>query len=182
MVRSALRRPPVWLIVAMTALLSAVLTLGLDRGIQALRTQVPATPTPGQSQPVVVVIETPEPALAPSVLPEDETERQLVELQQQSAQQRGFMFVLKAERQLAAALEAFDSNDAARADSELDAAHVSLDEAFQMLPEDLKPQLDKERLEIGRIRADLEVNPRGLDEDVRQMRVRLLSLIGPRPQ
>ena len=160
-----------------SALLAAALTLGLDRGIAALRSQPTPVPTTESSQPVVVVIETPEPEIEPSVVPDDEEQRLLRQLQQQSAQHLGATFVLKAERQVTLALEALMINDTGRADRELVAAQASLDEAFRLVSEDLKPQIDTELLELGRIRADLEINPRSLDEDLRKMRDRLLSLI-----
>jgi len=173
----ALRRIPIWVVVIVSALLAAVLTLALDRAITVLRSQpLPQSATePGQ--PVVVVIETPEPTIEPSVLPDDQEQRLLRQLQQESAQHLGATFVLKAERQITLAMEALMINDMARADRELVAAQASLDEAFRLVSEDLKPQINTERLEIGRIRADLEINPRNLDEDLRKMRDRLLSLI-----
>lgn len=175
------RRAPLWAIIALTALLASALTLGLDRGIAALR--VSPTPTAGvPAQPVVVLIETPEPEPLPSALPSEEAVRLLRDMQQQQSQQLGYTFVDKAIWQVSFAGEALAVNDGARADRELVAAKTSLDEAFRLVAEDLKPQIDKERLEIGRIRAELEINPRGLDEELRRMRDRLLSLISARPQ
>lgn len=172
-----LRRTPVWVMVAASALLASVLTLALDRGVALLRAPETPTPTTVSDQPVVVVIETPEPEIEPSVLPDDEEQRLLRQLQQQSVQHLGITFVLKAERQVTLAMEALAINDMARADRELVAAQASLDDAFRLASENLKPQISTERLELGRIRADLEINPRGLDEDLRKMRDRLLSLI-----
>jgi len=174
---AAVRRAPIWVIVVASALLAAVLTLALDRGIAMLRTQPTTAPTAQSLQPVVVVIETAVPELEPSVLPDDEEQRLLWQLQQQSAQHLGATFVLKAERQVTLAMEALTINDKARSDRELVAAQASLDEAFRLVSEDLKPQINTERRELGRIRADLEINPRSLDEDLRKMRDRLLSLI-----
>jgi hypothetical protein len=175
-----LRRMPVWVMMLAAALLAAVLTLALDRGIAALRAQSGTVATVESQQPVVVMIETPEPEIEPSVLPDDEERRLLRRIQQQSAQHLGVTFVLKAERQVTLAMEALTTNDSARADRELVAAQASLDAAFGLVSEDLKPQIDTERFEIGRIRADLEINPRSLDEDLRKMRDRLLSLIALR--
>lgn len=179
---AALRRPPVWLVVLLTALIASALTLSLDRTIAALRTSPPPTPTVGPVQQYVVVIETPEPEPAPSALPADETAATLKLLQQQQARYEGFLFVQKAERQLAFAGEALSVNETQRADRELEAARASLDEALRLLPEDLKPQIQQERLGIGQIRADMELDPRGLDEDLRRMRDRLLALIAPQEQ
>jgi hypothetical protein len=176
-VTPTLRRIPIWALIVISALLAAVLTLALDRAIARLRFQpVPAAVVePGQ--PVVVLIETPEPEIEPSALPDDQEQRLLRQLQQESAQHLGTTFVLKAERQVTLAMEALLINDMARADRELVAARASLDEAFRLVSEDLKPQINTELLEIGRIRADLEINPRSLDEDLRKMRDRLLSLV-----
>lgn len=180
---AAERRVPIWLIVGVTALVAALLTLGLDRGITALR--VVPTPTviaTAPAQNVVISIATPEPVPEPSEIPADAMERQLLALEQQAAQGRGTTFVLKTERQVSFALEALAGNDVARADRELVAAKASLDEAFGLVGEELKPQIDKERLEIGRVRGNLEINPRGLDEDLRQLRARLMDLIAAQPQ
>jgi hypothetical protein len=166
-----------WVVIVGSALLAAVLTLALDRGIAVLRSQPTPVPTVQSNQPVIVVIETPEPEIEPSVVPDDEAQRLLRQLQQQSTQQLGATFVLKAERQVTLALEALMINDTARADRELVAAQASLNEAFRLVSEDLKPQINTEQLELGRIRADLEINPRNLDEDLTKMRDRLLSLI-----
>jgi hypothetical protein len=68
-----------------------------------------------------------------------------------------------------------------QADRELVAAKASLDEAFRLVAENLKPQIDTERLEVGRLRATLEINPSGLDEDLRRLRQRLISLVAARP-
>jgi hypothetical protein len=176
-VAPALRRIPIWIVVVVAALLAAVFTLALDRAIARLRSQPVPAAIDQPEQPVVVLIETPEPEIEPSALPDDQEQRLLRQLQQQSAQHLGTTFVLKAERQVTLALEALMINDMARADRELVAAQASLDEAFRLVSEDLKPQINTEQLEIGRIRADLEVNPRSLDEDLRKMRDRLLSLI-----
>jgi hypothetical protein len=176
------RRPPVWLLVGSTALLTAVFILGIDRGIARL--QVVATPTLAAPDPalVTVVVETPEPNLEPTPLPVDDQEQLLRQLGLQATQQASGMFLLKAERQVDLALEALLVNDTARADRELVAAKTSLDEAYRLAPEELKPQIDNERFAIGRIRADLVINPHNLDEELRRMRDRLLALIAPRPQ
>lgn len=175
------KRAPVWLLVVLTALLTAILTLGLDRGIAALRVvPTPSASDDAPSQPVVVQLDSPAPEPVPSELPTDEVERQLLQLQQQATHHQGTTFVLKTERQISFALEALTVNDVARADRELVAAKASLDEAFKLVAEDLKPQIDTERLEIGRMRADLEINPKGLDEDLRRLRARLMDLIATR--
>lgn len=176
---AALRRPPIWLVVLVTALLASVLTLSLDRTITALRSDTTPTPTIGPVQQFVVVVETPEPEPEPSAIPGDDTEAALRDMLQQQARYQGFTFVHKAIWQLAFASEALIANDGTRADRELDAARAALDEALRLLPEDLKPQIQNERLQIGRIRADLEIDPRGLDEELRRMRDRLLTLIAP---
>jgi len=178
---TALRRAPIWLVVLTTALLSAVVTLGLDRSITAL--QVEPTPTVvGVVPPVIVQMPTIAPTLPAVSGSRDEQERELEQLREQSDQYLGMMFVLKAEREISLGLEALAMNNVARSDRVLVAAKTSLDEAFQLVSEDIKPQIDRERLEIGRIRFDLDVNPRDLDEDLRQMRDRLLSMVALRSQ
>jgi hypothetical protein len=173
------RRLPVWLLVASAALLAAVLTLTVDRGIAMLRLQPPPMTVVPTVMPVSVVVQPPEPPLRPASLPAGEQEQLVQQLQQQSAWQWGCMFILKAERQIDLALDALTVNDMARADRELAAATTSLDEAFRLAPEDLKPQIDSERFTISRVRADLIVNPQDLDQELRRLRDRLLALISP---
>lgn len=178
-----LRRPPVWLVVLATAALAAVLTITVDRAVGALWAREQPVPPAVPSAPertYIVVIETPEPATEPTPLPADEQEAMLRQMQQQQARTLGYTFVNKALLQLQYADEALDVNERERANDELDAARASLDEAARLLPEELKPQLDSERFEIGRIRANLDIDPRGLDEELRRMRERLLGLIAPR--
>jgi hypothetical protein len=168
--------------VLLTALLSAVFTLGLDRGIAAL--QVQATPTAtitGPPPQVIVQLDSPTPRAAPPALPADEQARLLQELSQQADQQQGMTFVGTTIWQISFALEALSVNDMGQADRELVAAKASLDEAFRLVAENLKPQIDTERLEVGRLRATLEINPSGLDEDLRRLRQRLISLVAARP-
>lgn len=182
------RRASIWLLILVTALLTAALTITIDRGVAALRVQREPTPTAAPiptaapPQQVIVVVETPEPELEPTPLPSDEAQSLLRQMQQQQARMQGFAFVNTALWQLKFAAEALETNDTERANRELDAARASLDSAAQLVSEDLKPQIDTERFELGRIRADLEIDPRGLDEDLRRMSDRLLTLVGPRPQ
>ncbi len=175
------KRWSLWLVVLGTALLTAVFTVGLERGISRWRAErQPAPSNVSLQSPVVVQLDAPTPEPVPSEIPDDEMERQLQQLQQQSMQQQATTFVLKTERQVSFALEALAVNDMARADRELVAAKASLDEAFRLVAEDLKPQIENERIEIGRMRADLEINPVGLDEDLRRLRARLMDLISAR--
>lgn len=177
------RRPAFWFALVVVALLAAALTLTIDRGIARLsQTPTPTPTTQAPLQPVVVQLPTAvsEPPLPPQS--EDETRQALRRLEQAIAEQRGATFVIKAVWQISFAMEALYANDLARADGELVAAKAALDEAFALVPEDIKPQLDTERLGISRIRGDLMINPRGLDDELSQMRDRLLSLITPRPQ
>ncbi len=176
-----LRRLPVWLLVPSTALLAAVLTLVLDRSSTALRSQPTPTPALPTVVPVSVVVQAPEPPLLPTPLPENAQAELLRQLQQHTLQQWGSIFVLKAERQIDLALDALTANDMTRADDELVAAKTSLDEAYRLASEDLKPLIDNERLAIGRVRADLVINPHNLDQELRRLRDRLLSLITPLP-
>ncbi len=174
-----LRYAPVWLLVASTALLTAVLVLALDRGMARLQRQPAPTSTVPHTPPVMVVVQTQEPELLPTAVPVDEQAQLLRQIDQHTLQQAGGMSLLKAERQVDLALDALGVNDTARADRELVAAKTSLDEAFRLASEELKPQIDSERLAIGRVRADLVVNPHNLDEELRRMRDRLLALIMP---
>jgi len=136
----------------------------------------PAVPS-APERTYIVVVETPEPAVEPSLPPADEQQALLRQLQQQQSRSLGHDFVLTALLHLQYAAEALGVNDSRRANNELDTARASLDEAARLLPEELKPQLDSERFEIGRIRAELEIDPRDLDEDLRGMRDRLFGLI-----
>ncbi len=171
------------MVVLVTALLTALVTVGLERGISTWRPQLVPTPSGATSvQPVIVQLEVPEAVPVPSEIPDDEMERQLQQLQHQAAQHQATTFVLKTERQVSFALEALAVNDMARADRELVAAKASLDEAYRLVAENLKPQIENERLEIGRLRADLEIDPVGLDEDLRRLRARLMELISARPE
>jgi uncharacterized coiled-coil protein SlyX len=85
------------------------------------------------------------------------------------------MHIITAERHLTLATESLLNNDASQTERELVAATSSLNEAFALASEDLKSQISNERAEIGRMRADLEINPRDLDQKLRQMRERLLA-------
>ncbi|WP_029215311.1 hypothetical protein [Kallotenue papyrolyticum] len=171
-----LRRWSTWVVIGVTALLAAGLTLALERGLAALQSPTP-TPTPGPLQPIVVQLPTPAPQPLPTAAPPEALWQQVRQLEQQLADQRAATAVFKAVWQISFAMEALQINDLARADGELVAVKLSLDQAFALMPEDFKPQLDTERQGISRIRADLLVNPRGLDEELSQMRDRLLSLV-----
>ena len=177
-----LRRLPLWFLVPSTALLAAVLTLALDRSITTLRPRPTPTPEVPTAVPVSVVVQTPEPPVLPTVLADDAQAELMRQMQQHTLQQWGGIFVLKAERQIDLALDALTVNDITRADDELVAAKTSLDEAYHVVSEDLKPQIDDERLTIGRVRADLVINPHNLDQELRRLSDRLLSLITPLPQ
>lgn len=177
------RRPATWLLLILVALLASALTLTIDRGIARL-SQVP-TPTPTTQPPIQqVVVQLPTTPSEPPPPPgtEDETRQAIRRLEQAAAAQRGDTFVIKSVWLISFAMEALLANDIARADGELVAAKSALDEAFALAPEDIKPQLDTERLGISRIRGDLMINPRGLDDELSQMRDRLLSLLTPRAQ
>jgi hypothetical protein len=178
------RRWTLWLAIVATALLSAVLTLAIDRGLDAMSQPEP-TPVPTATaavalQPVIVQLPTAVSEPEPPPRGEDETRQALRRLEQRAAEQQSTTFVIKAVWQISFAMEALAANDMARADRELVAAKASLDDAFTLVPEDLKPQIDTERLGVSRIRGDLMVNPRGLDDELSQMRDRLLSLINTR--
>jgi hypothetical protein len=125
------RRVPLWLVVLLTALLAAVLTLGLDRGLAALQVQpTPTATVPGPPPQVIVQLDTPSPEIVPTALPADEQARLLQQLSQQVGQQQGMTFVGTTIWQISFALEALSVNDMGQADRELVAAKASLDEAF----------------------------------------------------
>lgn len=176
-----LRRLPVGLLVTGAALLAAMLTLTIDRGIAALRLQPTATVDLPTMVPVSVV-QTSEPPLMPTAVPANEQGQLIMQLQQQTTQQWGCLFIFKAERQIDLALDALTVNDTARADRELVAAETSLAEAFRLVSEDLKPQVDSERLAVSHVRADLVINPQNLDQELRRLRDRLLALVPPLAQ
>lgn len=178
---------PVWLMIASAAVLAAVLTLAADRmflsrSAAPVSPTTPPDPTATPRPRVVVQIEPLPPQPTPSPLATDEHDRVLRQLQQDTTTQLNGMLILKAERQVTLAMEALLANNAAQADRELVAAQASLDEAFQIAPEDLKPQIRNERWIIGRVRADLEINPRDLDQELWRMRDRLLAMVGARQQ
>ena len=174
---------PVWLMIASVALLTATLTLATDRVLLPRLAPSP-TPTPSPT-PVatprpreIVVVITPEPEPTPLPVTGEEHDLLLRRLLQESSLQRSGILVLKAERHVALAMESLLNNDPAQTDKELVAATVALDDALRVAPEDLKPQITSERWMIGRVRADLEINPRDLDHELRRMRDRLLALVG----
>jgi hypothetical protein len=178
---------PIWLMIAGAAVLAAALTLAADHVLQLRR--VPAgsatplpTPTTTPRPRVVVEIQSPEPQPSPSAFASAERDRALSQLQQDADTQLSGMLILKAERHVALAQEALLANNTSQADRELVAAKASLDDAFRLASEDLKPQITNERWMIGQVRADFEVDPRDLDEDLHRMRDRLLALVVSRGQ
>ena len=178
---------PIWLMIASVAVLSAALTLAADRMLFA-RPEASASPSPLPSAAptarprIVVQIETPAPQAAPLPISSDERDHALWNLQQDSAIHWSSMLILKAERQVSLAMEALLANNIAQADRELVAANASLEDALRHAPDTLHPQIANERRVIGRVRADLVINPRDLDEELRRMRDRLLALVSSRTQ
>jgi hypothetical protein len=174
----------VWILMVGAALLAATLTLAADRMLLARR-EASAPPTPTATPPsptatprprVDVFVEAAVPSPSPSPLPSDQRDQVVRALQHAADTQRSTGLILTADRHVDLATEALLQNDASQADRELAAAKAALDEAFRLAPEDLKPQITNERFQIGRMRADLEVNPRDLDQKLRRMRHRLLLL------
>jgi len=168
------------------ALLAATLTLAADRLLLARReASAPPTPTatlaptsvaPTARPRVEVVLESLPPSGTLVPLPSDQRDRLVRELQQAADAQRSTGLILTADRHVDLATEALLENNAAQADRELAAAKAALDEAFRLAPEDLKPQITNELFQVGRMRADLEINPRDLDQRLRALRDRLLLL------
>lgn len=176
-----------WLLVVSAALLAAVLTLAAER-VFLSAPPAPSAPSAGATPPsgyplgaatprpqYTVLVETPPPAPSPSLTPADRRDLLVRDLVQQSNAQQSRMHIITAERHLTLATESLLNNDASQTERELVAATSSLNEAFALASEDLKSQLSNERAEIGRMRADLEINPRDLDQKLRQMRERLLA-------
>ncbi len=171
---------PVWLLVVSAALLAATLALAAERVFfsapqtpSAAATPPPPTATPRPQYTVLVETSPPDPSPVP--IPPDRRDIVLRDLQVQANEQRSRMHIITAERHLTLATESLLNNDASQTERELVAATSSLNEAFMVASEDLKSQIGNERAEIGRMRADLEINPRDLDQKLRQMRERLLA-------
>jgi hypothetical protein len=167
------------------ALLAATLTLAADRMLLARReasalpsptATLAASPTATPRPRVEVVVEAPLPSPTPVPLPFDQRDQVIRTLQEATDTQRSTSLILTADRHVDLAIEALLQNDASQADRDLATAKAALDEAFRLAPEDLKPQITNELLQIGRMRADLEINPRDLDQKLRRMRDRLLLL------
>jgi hypothetical protein len=173
----------VWIPVVSAALLAATLTLAAERVFfDASPAPSAATPPPGYPLGAAtprphytVLVETPPPDPSPPPIPSDRRDIVLRDLQAQADAQRSRMHIITAERHLTLAAESLLHNDASQTERELVAATSSLNEAFALASEDLKSQISNERAEIGRMRADLQVNPRDLDQKLRQMRERLLA-------
>jgi hypothetical protein len=86
---------------------------------------------------------------------------------------------MRAERHTALAAAALQTNDFAVADRELVAARTALDGAFGLVPEDLKQVVDGQRREVARMRAELDLDPEGMDQRLRATQDLLLGLVVP---
>ncbi len=168
------------------ALLAATLTLAADRLLLARRAAsalptptatLPPTPIAPTTRPrVEVVLQSPPPSPTPVPLPSDARDALVRDLVEAADAQGSRLLILTADRHVDLATEALLQNAASQADDELVAAQAALDEAFRLAPEDLKAQIRYELFQIGRMRADLEINPRDLDQKLRLMRDRLLAM------
>jgi hypothetical protein len=141
----------------------------------------PTAPLPTREPPVVVVLPTVNSTAAPTAVPGDPF-GQLAALRGELAQQGGLLLVMRAERHTALAADALTTDDFAAADRELVAARSALDGAFGLVPEDLKQVIDGQRREVARMRADLDLDPEGMDQRLRATQDLLLGLISPPAQ
>lgn len=173
-----------WFPLLLVAVLGGMAALGLERGLQALTPTPTPSPTallPTREPPVVVVLPTANSTAAPTAAPGDPA-AQIGSLRAAVSQQGGLLLVARAERHTALASDALVTDDYGVADRELLAARAALDLAFGLVPEDLKQVVDAQRREIARMRADLMLDPEGLDGRLRATQDLLLGLIVPLSQ
>jgi hypothetical protein len=180
------RTLPLWLIVLVAAAIGGLVALSVDRGLQALRpvptpVALSSTPLATREPPVVVILPTTMSTAAPTPAAGD-LPAQVAALRSTLAQQGGLMLVARAERHGALAAGALAANDFPAADRELVAARAALDGAFGFVPEDLKQVIDVQRREVARMRAEMELDPEGMDERLRATQDLLLGLIVPPAQ
>lgn len=178
-----IRPAPWWLLLLVAAVLGGLAALGFERGLQALRpTPTPvvprAVPLPTREPPVVVVLPTINSTAAPTAASGDPA-GQIASLRSSLAQEGGVLLVMRAERHTALAAAALQVNDFAVAGRELVAARTALDGAFGLVPEDLKQVIDGQRREVGRMRAELDLDPEGMDQRLRATQDLLLGLVVP---
>ncbi len=181
-----LRRAPLWLTVLVAAAIGGLVALSVDRGLQALQpvatpVALPTTPLPTREPPVVVVLPTTNSTAAPTPAAGD-LSAQVAALRSSLSQQGGLMLVARAERHASLAANALTANDFPAADRELVAARAALDGAFGFVPEELKQVIDVQRREVARMRAEMELDPEGMDARLRATQDLLLGLIVPPPQ
>ncbi len=170
-------------VLLLAAVLGGLAALSFDRGLQAMRPPptpglTPTAPLPTREPPVVVVLPTTQRTTEPTPVP-GEPAAQIAALRSALAQQGGLLLIARAERHTALASDALGLNDFGAADRELVAARSALDNAFSLVPEDLKQVIDGQRREIARIRADLQLDPEGMDGRLRATQDLLLGLIAP---
>ncbi len=174
------RHIPQWLQLLLSATLGGIVALGLGAGVTSLRTS-PPEPTPTTAvatQEVIELLPTIAPPPVVNVSP-GSIDAQLATMRADLAQQGALLLVSRSERHIALASAALLTNDFGVADRELVAARTALDDAFGLVPEDLKQVIDVQRQEVGRIRSELQIDPENSDEQLRAAQDLLLGLIVP---
>jgi hypothetical protein len=172
------RHIPQWVLLLVCAVAGGFVALGANAGVAVLRRPLP---TPSPTIVVEALVElAPAPTNPPTVdAAPGSLEETIALLRADVAQQGALLLVSRSERHIALASAALLSNDFGVADRELVAARTALDDAFGLVPEDLKQVIDEQRREVGRIRSELRIDPENSDEQLRATQDLLLGLIVP---
>lgn len=87
------------------------------------------------------------------------------------------LYLLRSALLLDDAVNALAVNDRSEADRALLAARQALDRAYQLSAEQSRDPIDQIRLQIARLRDDLDIRPEGADRRLRQLRRLVLALV-----
>lgn len=87
------------------------------------------------------------------------------------------LYLLRSALLLDDAVNALAVNDRSEADRALLAARQALDRAYQLSAEQARDPIDQIRLQIARLRDDLDIRPEGADRRLRQLRRLVLALV-----